>query len=168
MMKSCGRLCLGKETIPHPDRVQGLVELRQPLTAGKLMLFVHAVNWLFPALPELAKLEAPLRAMLEGCLQGRKRIRRAADRRRFSACEWTEEREGDWDRVRERVAQVISLVHRSKGLPSSGVHRYQRYALGKCVTQMPMTKFVEGVAVAAMHHELFGFVSGGFRHAHVK
>lgn len=50
----------------------------------------------------LAKLEAPLHAMLEGRLQGIERSRRAADSRRMTAGEGAEERERAWKRVRDR------------------------------------------------------------------
>ena len=95
------------------------MELRRPETARELMQFVHAVNWLRPALPELAKLEAPLRVMLEGGLLGTKRTRRAADRQRMTAGDWTDERrwrvtayESVWPRRSpSSIVRRLSLIH---------------------------------------------------------
>ena len=88
----CGCVYLGEATFPDPERVQGLLELRRPETGNELMHFVHAVGWLRSALPDLGKLEAPLREMLEVCLKGTKRTRRMASRRTIAAEEWTDER----------------------------------------------------------------------------
>lgn len=75
--KWCGRQSdSGKATRPDPDRIQGLVEIRRrPETGGEVVMhFVHAVNWIWSTISELAKIEAPLRNMLEeDCLKGTRR-----------------------------------------------------------------------------------------------
>ena len=51
-IKWCGRVHSGEATLPDPDWIQGLLELRRPETGDELMHFVHAVGWLWSALPE--------------------------------------------------------------------------------------------------------------------
>ena len=79
------------------------------------MHFVHAVGWLRSALPELAKLEAPLREMLEECLKGTKRTRRVASRRMVAAEEWTGDRSAAWEVVCARIAHAVQMYHLKKG-----------------------------------------------------
>ena len=114
-IKWCGRVYSGEATLPDPDRVQGLLELRRPGNGGELMHFVHAIGWLRSALPELAELEAPLRNLLEDFLQGTKHTRRAADRRVLTEGDWTAERVFAWEQVRARVAQAVPVYHRKEG-----------------------------------------------------
>ena len=55
---------LSGQTVSHdPERTQGLSELRRPETAGELMQFLQAINWMRTSLPELAELEAQLLAL---------------------------------------------------------------------------------------------------------
>ena len=51
-----------------PERTQELSEVRQSKTAGELMQFLQAINWMRTFLPEPAELEAPLHGLLEECL----------------------------------------------------------------------------------------------------
>ena len=83
--------------------------------------------------------------MLEGCLLGTRRTRRAADRRRLTAGDWADERKGAWDLVRERVAQAVSLFHRKRGYHVLVFTDASDMHWGGCVTQVLTTEFVEGV-----------------------
>lgn len=98
---------MGEATLPDPDRVQGLLELCQPENGGDLQHFVHARNGLWPAVPELTGLEAPLRGVLEECLQGMERTRRAADRRRLTKGDRTDERGMASESFRARTPEAI-------------------------------------------------------------
>ena len=51
------------------------------------------------SLPELAKLEAPLRALLKACLCITRRTKRVEARRVIGSNEWTDERMVTWDAV---------------------------------------------------------------------
>ena len=70
-----------------PERTHGLSELHRPETAGELMQFLQAINWMRTPLPELAELEAPLRALLEECLCNTRRTKRVAVRRAIGSNE---------------------------------------------------------------------------------
>ena len=45
-----------------PENTEGLSELRRPETAGDVMRFFQAINWMRTSLPQLAELEPPLLA----------------------------------------------------------------------------------------------------------
>ena len=94
-----------------PERTQGLSELRRPETAGELMQFLQAINWMRTSLPELADLEAPLRALLEECLCNTRRTKRVAARRAIGSNEWTDERMAARDAVRLQMSEAVRLHH---------------------------------------------------------
>ena len=64
-IKWCGKILSGRTVSHEPERTQGLRELRRPETAGWIMQFLQANNWMRTSVPELAELEAPLRELLE-------------------------------------------------------------------------------------------------------
>lgn len=83
-IKWCGRLYSGKATISDPDRVQMLFELRLLETESELMHLIHTASWLRPSCQNWSNLNSHYLCGLMGeCLQGTKRIRRAADRWRI-------------------------------------------------------------------------------------
>ena len=90
--------------------------MRRPETAGELMHFIQAINWMRTSLPELAELEAPLRALLEECLCNTRRTKRVEARRAVDSNEWTDERMAAWDAVRLRVSEAVPLNHLKPGL----------------------------------------------------
>ena len=48
------------------ERLGDFASVRRPQTAGVLMQFLQAVNWLQTSLPRLAEVVEPLRVLLEG------------------------------------------------------------------------------------------------------
>ena len=56
-IKWFGKILSG-QTVSHPEGTQGLSELRRPETAGKIVQFLQAINWMPTSLPELAELES--------------------------------------------------------------------------------------------------------------
>lgn len=63
------------------------------------------------SLPELAKLEAPLRALLEYFLRNTRRTEHLAARHAICSKEWEDEHTPVWDAVRLRVAEAVPLYH---------------------------------------------------------
>ena len=61
----CGRVISASGITHDPERIQGLVDLTAPTTAGDLQQFLGAVGWMRSNIPEFAKLTEPLRACLE-------------------------------------------------------------------------------------------------------
>ena len=66
-MKWCGKIFSGQTVSHDPERNQGLSVLRRPETAGELLQFLEAINWMRASLPELTELKALLRGLLEEC-----------------------------------------------------------------------------------------------------
>ena len=60
-IKQCGKILSGQTVSHGPEHTQGLSELRRPETAGELMYFFQAINWMLMSLSELVELEASLR-----------------------------------------------------------------------------------------------------------
>ena len=167
-IKWCGILYSDQATLPDPDRIQGLLELRRPETGGELMHFLHAVGWLRCAIPEMANLEAPLREMLEARLDGTKRTRRAADRRMLMDNDWTAERTAAWEMVRERIAKAVPVYYPKEGYRVLVFTDASDLFWGGCVTQVPEEEFSQGLTADDMSHEPLGFVSGAFKNAQVR
>ena len=115
-IKWCGKIFSGQSVSHDPDRTQGLSELRRPETAGELMQFLQAINWIRTSLPELVELEAPLRALLEECLCNTRCTKRVAARRAVGSNEWTDERMTAWGAVRRRVSEAVPLNHVKHGV----------------------------------------------------
>ena len=82
-----------------------MIELRRPETAGELMKFVQAINWMRTSLPELSVLEAPLRALLDESLCNTRGTEPVSARRAIGSNEWTDERMPAWDALRLRVSE---------------------------------------------------------------
>lgn len=57
----CRRIYSEDRMDHNTDRVKGLVEMQLPENACKLQRYIHALNWMRTALPNLAKVEVPLR-----------------------------------------------------------------------------------------------------------
>ena len=91
-IKWCGKILSGQTVSNDSERTRGIIELHRPETAGELMQFVQAINWMITSLPELAELEAPLRALLDECLCKTRGTQPVAARRAIGSNEWTDER----------------------------------------------------------------------------
>ena len=61
----CGKVYSGGQVSHDRERLNGLVSMRRPQTAGELVQFLQAVNWLRTSLSRLAEVVEPLRVVLE-------------------------------------------------------------------------------------------------------
>ena len=109
-VKWCGKLYSGTAVRHDPERVRGLVEMRGPETVGELMKFLQAANWMRLSLPHMAKVVAPLRALMEHRLKGTSRTKRVASRRALTDGDWTPERVEAWDDSREMLMNAVKLT----------------------------------------------------------
>ena len=64
-IKWCGKVYSGGVVKHDPTRVSGLATMRKPETAGELMQFLQALNWMRTSLPRMAEVVQPLRELLE-------------------------------------------------------------------------------------------------------
>ena len=63
-MRWCGKRLYGQTVRHDPENTEGLSELCRPETAGELMQFFQAINWMRTSVPQpqVAELEPPLLA----------------------------------------------------------------------------------------------------------
>ena len=88
----CGKVHSQGEVKHDPKRLAGLVTMRCHESAGELMQFLQAVNWLCTSLPRLVKVVWPLHMFLEEHTAGAKRrTKRVASNRAISAGDRTSE-----------------------------------------------------------------------------
>jgi len=85
-VKWCGKLISASGIKHDEDRIQGLVEMPLPTTAGGLMQFLCAANWVRDSIPDFARTAAPIQAKLEAAIQGRKRAKRVASGNQIDWC----------------------------------------------------------------------------------
>lgn len=117
------------------------------------MHFIHAVNLMRPATPELAELEATLLSLLEESLRGTERTGFVAERRALTKGDWTDDRAEAWDHLRTRVAQaVLAAYHRKEGCHARArAQRRERPLLRRsCYSDAICEKFVRETDVANM------------------
>ena len=123
------------------ERTQGLSGLCRPETAGELMQFPEAMNWMRTSLPELAELEAPLRALLGECLCNTRRTKRVAEHRAFGSNEWTDERVAACDAVRLRVSEAVVLNYVKPGFSVMMFPDASDKFRGSCITNVPTVEY---------------------------
>ena len=160
----CGKVYSQGATQHDGERVSGLANLRRPETAGELMHFLQAVNWLRTSLPRMAEIVAPLRDLLEALLVGNpNRTKRVASNRSIAPEAWTPAYVAAWEQAQDLVAHSVTLYHPREGsavlmFPDASDEHW-----GSFLTQVPQVEFDTGVPVEDMSHEPLGFLSGTFR-----
>ena len=162
----CGKVYSQGEVKHDSDRLSGLANMRRPETAGELMQFLQAVNWLRTSLPRMAEVVWPLRVFLEEQMAGaRNRTKRVAQNRAIPTAAWTPERVAAWDAAQALVASAVTLSHPRADcvvlmFPDASDQHY-----GSFLTQVPEDEVCRCVPVEDMTHEPLGFLSGTFRGA---
>ena len=68
----CGKVYSQGQVQHDADSLSGLANMRRPATAGELMQFLQAVNWLRTSLPRMAEVVWPLRVLLQVLMTGAK------------------------------------------------------------------------------------------------
>ena len=144
-----------------PERVAGFATMRRLETAGELMQFLKAGNWLHMSLPRMSEVVWPLQVFLEERMVGAKgRTKRGAGSRAIAAGEWTLELNGAWNAAEDVVAHAVALTLPKKGWAVLIIPDASDEHWGSFLTQMPQEKLDRGVLVEDMTHELLRFLSG--------
>ncbi|OWZ12737.1 Retroelement [Phytophthora megakarya] len=68
-VKWCGRMTSGERVKHCPERVQGLVEMRHPVTAAELQQFLCTVNWVRQSIPEFTRITSKLYDVLDRAIK---------------------------------------------------------------------------------------------------
>ncbi|CAN0065761.1 unnamed protein product [Sphacelaria rigidula] len=140
--------------------------MRRPQTAGELMQFLQAVNWLRTSLPRLAEVVEPLRVLLKGHMVGN--VRRVASNRTIKDAAWTFERAQAWRAAQDLVAHAVALSHPKKGYKVMMFPNASDLHWDTFVTQVPRAELDRNIAVEDMNHEPLRFLSGTFRGAQLR
>ena len=94
------------------ESLSGLASIRRPQTAGELMQFLQAANWLQTSLPRLAEVFEPFRVLLEEHIGRIQRwTKRVASNREFAEENWNHEQAAAWSNTPDVVANAVALSH---------------------------------------------------------
>ena len=160
----CGKVYSGGQVFHDRERSSGLASMRRPQTAGELMQFLQAVNWLRASLPRLAEVVEPLRVLLAEHMGGiQRRTKRVASNRAIAEEAWKSEQVATWSNVQDLVANAVALSHPKDGYEVLMFPDASHNHWGSFLTQVPKAELEGGVEVEKMNHEPLGFLSGTFR-----
>lgn len=98
----------------YPERIQGLVEMQSPQTAGDLQRFLCAVNWTRQSIPEFTRITVVLYDALERAAQiagSRKKVK--LSRVRLEDVSWGADEVAGVEAVREALLKMVPLAHPS-------------------------------------------------------
>ncbi|KAE9282551.1 hypothetical protein PR003_g27380 [Phytophthora rubi] len=111
-VKWCGRI-ISAEGVKHcPERIQGLVDMQPPRTAGELQQFVCAANWMRQSIPEYSRLSAALYEALERAAQvaGSRKQNKLA-KVRLDEVGWHDTEASSFEAVRAALLRMVPLAH---------------------------------------------------------
>ena len=91
-----------------PNRIQGLMGMGIPGTAGDLMKFLNAANWIRTSIPEFAKVAEPMQKKLTEALNSRKRTKRIAKGIQLS---WADTELSDFEALQGQIKRAVETAH---------------------------------------------------------
>lgn len=110
-VKWCGKLYSASGMRHDPARIEGLLSLRRPEPEGELQHFLADVNWMHLNLPELAKINGPLRGLMKTLLRNVSRsTKRAATAKNITSNEWSTDCHLSWTRVKHLLEECVTLA----------------------------------------------------------
>ena len=108
----CGRLISKRGIRMDPRRLQGLQEMKPPVTADQLQQFICAANWMRNAIPECNKTLSPLSNILETALKkAGKRTKKAAAKIQLTDIGWTDQHNSAFNDVKNALKNSVTLAH---------------------------------------------------------
>jgi hypothetical protein len=163
----CGRYADGEGVWHDPQRVQGLLDMREPESAGELMQYLCALGWMRLHLPMLAEVAGPLQRLLEQKMKGATtRTKAAAAQQGITSEEWSPECAEAWEATRRLLTESVKLAHHKtseEGYATLVFTDASDLHWGVMVTQVPTEDL--GLPVEQMRHEPKGFLSGSFKNS---
>lgn len=157
--KWCGKLFSAVGVRHCPERVQGLVDMQAPMTAGDLQQFLCAVNWMRQGIPEYNRLTARLSAVLERAMAAAGSRKKAKLSKLLLAdVGWCDEDVAALTSVRQALLKMVPLAHpRAKAevcIYTDASHDYW----GAVATQLEPE--VLQLPLAEQNHRPLAFLSG--------
>ena len=159
-VKWCGKLIDGNGVRHDPYRIKGLNDVKEPQNAGDLMSFLCALNWMRMHIPDLAKLQQPLRSKLEVLLKGKKRTKARAFK--IPIVFNYDERKA-WQAIKHALKHTVALAHPDPKQHTCVFTDASEHHYGVMITQVPQKDYDSDKHVADMCHQPLAFLSGQFK-----
>lgn len=157
----CGRMISASGVRHCPERVDGLVNLPAPRTAGELQQFLCAVNWMRNNIPEYNALTARLYEILEAAAtvaQSRKKAR--LHRVLLDSVGWTSEHDTALANIKQALLRMVTLAHPKADWEVCLFADASQTHFGSVVTQIPPEDV--GLPLDQQRHQPLAFMSGSF------
>ena len=158
--KWCGRIVTAAGITLDPCRIDGLLSMQRPETAGDLQQFICAINWMRKGIPEYNKNVCPLQALLLTLTKRHGSKKNALKKVKLGPSIWTPNIHKLFVDFRLLIAQRVTLSHLdpAKRL-CMNTDASEHYWAGV------RTQFPQGDAAKPLEeqrHEPLAFVSGAF------
>ena len=128
-----------------------------------------AVNWMHTHLPELAKINAPLRDLMETLLQNvNRRTKRAATAQRIASGAWTTDCQQAWTRMKHLLGECVTLAQSCAGHTVMVVTDASDLHWGTIVPQVLDADLWSGVHPFEMQQAPLAFMSGSFANSKLR
>lgn len=161
--KWCGRKITAEGITLDPRRIEGLLSMQRPDTAGDLQQFLCALNWMRNGLAAYTKMTAPLKELLQSLMakHGAKKVR--LEKVPLDDSLWTKELQTQFEVIKTQIAGRVELTHlvmtQQLCLQTDSSGHFHAAVL----TQVPKEDL--GKPQSAQHHSPLEFVSGAFKDA---
>ena len=160
--KWCGRLVSGAGVRHCPTRIQGLVNLQSPQTAGDLQQFLCAVNWMRASIPSYNELVRVLSDLVEDCMQkcgSRKKTKLSKVGLRENG--WNDKHEEALKKVQDALIAMIPLAHPRDDADVCVFTDASQDYWGSVITQVKPGELKK--TLQEQQHEPLAFLSGAFK-----
>ena len=124
------------------------------------MSFLCALNWMRMHIPDLAKLQQPLRSKLEVLLKGKKRTKARAFK--IPIVFNYDERKA-WQAIKHALKHTVALAHPDPKQHTCVFTDASEHHYGVMITQVPQKHYDSDKHVADMCHQPLAFLSGQFK-----
>ncbi|KAE9213171.1 hypothetical protein PF004_g15421 [Phytophthora fragariae] len=160
-VKWCGKLISAQGARHCPERVQDLIDMPLPRTAGDLQQFLCAINWRRQGIPEHNRLTGDLYAVLERAmvLAGSRKKQKLI---RFLLVDagWSESDTACLNAVRDALVNMVPLAHPSQTAEVCLYADASQDYWGAVVTQIDPSELQ--LALEKQNHRPLAFRSGRF------
>ena len=163
----CGRIISGEGVQFDPDRVSGLKHAHPPTTAGELCQYVHCLQWMAQAIPDISGRVAPLRKVLEDAYKNsRKRTKRSIKNLKLSELSWGPEHFDIFHSFQVQLKKAITLSHRDTNKATCIYTDASDLHWSAVVTQCDPTELEKDVS--EQNHRPLAFLSSSFKKSELK
>ncbi|POM71351.1 CRN2-like protein [Phytophthora palmivora] len=157
----CGKLVSADGVRHSPDRIQGLVQLPPPRTAGDLQQFICAVNWMRSSIPNYSALMGDLAALLEVAVtKAKSRKKSHLHRILLITIGWDSRHEEALRGVKDALLRIVPLAHAKADWEVTLYADASDEHWGSVVTQVPASDL--GLPLEKQRHHPLAFLSGSF------